>query len=1028
MDATAPGPLTADDPEPRYRVLGQLTVVDGTDAITIGAAKQRSLLAVLLIRANRVVPIDLILDELWDGRPPRTGRNVVQWYLSRLRRLMADDQAPVWQGGGYRLPVAPGDLDAERFEAAGDAGHKALADGDMAVARDHFERALAYWRGPALADVPDTPTVAAEAARLTQRRHAVLIGRLRSELALGQPARLLPELEALAADHPFDEDLHHLFMTALYQSGRVADALGHFRAVWARYDVEMGIEPGPRLRELELAMLNRDPRLDPARAAVFTVRPESSVPPRPSQLPADLPDFVGREPAVGAIVGALSEPSGGAYPPVAAITGQPGVGKSAMAVHVAHLLRSQYPDGQIYLDLSAGGTGTVDPLDALGHVLRSLGVNPTATGSTVVQRAAMVRSLLAGRRVLLVLDNAGFDGQVRALLPNEPGCAVLVTSRWPLAGLTTVPPTELEVFRPHEGVELLARIVGRQRVEAEPDQAARVAELCAGLPLALRIAGTRLAARGHRRLTWLARRLSDERHRLDELVVADLALRRSLDLSYRAIGPEQRRAMRWLALLDTPDFAGWLAAATLDCPLDAADDLVEELLDARLLTLAPTSTPAAPRYQYHQLVRLYARELAEAEDPPPVRAAALRRACGACLALAERQDRGLGRRAKLATSGAERWCRDEVARRIERVVNPIEWFETERRVLVAAVRHSAAQGLHDVAWDLATSLDRFLEMHNHAGEWVLTAEIALAAARHAADPGGEATVMHSLGQAYVFQDRFTEAKDCFTEAVDGFRRIGHPRAEAHALVGLSVAQNALGGLVESVDTAEHALALLRDFDDPAGEAAAWMSLASNHHQRRDLATAEAGYRESLSRYERVGDRMNQSIVLCTLGSLLGLLGRPDEAEEALVRAAALGREIGFRNGEAYALIALGQLKVRLDAGPEAQAALAAALELTREIGDSYGEAMAQFMLGSAHRQAGAYDLSRERLAAAAILMRRAEMRLNLARTLVGLGETEEAAGDPGRARAAWLEAQALFAELGLDDDENLTERLAALAG
>jgi DNA-binding SARP family transcriptional activator/tetratricopeptide (TPR) repeat protein len=991
---------------PRYAAFGGLTLDGGR----LAATKQRCLLAVLLVRANGTVPVDELVHQVWGDAVPRTARNVLQWYVSRLRGLLPAD-ALTWTDHGYRLAVAPGEFDVHEFGRLSAAGLRALANGAPETARASLVAALDLSTGQPYADVPAAPLVEAEVNRLAQRRHAVLVARMQADVALGRYRDLVPELTALVGDHPFDEELQYLLGAALYGAGRAADALAHCREVRRILADELGIEPGEKLRELELTILRRAPV--PERAP----EPGPSTGDRPSQLPPDVADFVGRAGELAALLGALRRGSDGGYPPVAVIVGEPGIGKSALAVHAAHAVRDRYPDGQIYLDLSGGDAGAIDPFDAVGQVLSSLGLRQNAIPPALQPRSAMLRTLLADRRILLVLDNASYTGQVRPLLPNTADCGVLVTTRAPLPGLGTAPPVELRSFDPTESVELLARIVGADRVAAEPGAAVEVAELLGGLPLAVRIAGTRLASHPHRRLSWLIRRLSDERHRLDELVVGDVALRTSLDLSYRTLHPAQQRAMCLLALLDVPDFATWLAAAALDCPVAEAEDVLEGLVEARLLSIAPTGDAEAPRFRYHQLVRLYARE----QEPPEPPEVALRRAYGACLAAAERMDLHLRRAGKLARGGAPRTPVELGP------MDAVRWFEAERATLVAVVRHAAASAWHDLAWELAASLDRFFELHNHLGDWLATAEIGLAAARHLADRDGEACLLRGLGEAYGIQDRQAEALEYHQRALELFRAVGNRRGEAHALDAVGIAQRILGRYTESIASSEAALAIFADHPDPAGEAAVWQSLGSAHQDlQHPTAEVEACYDRALQLYTKVGDRMNQALMLCSVGNMHAAAGRVAEAEHCLAESARLCQQTGFRNGEVYAVLALGRLKVQIGAHAEAEEPLGTALRLAREMADRYGEAMALMSLGTADRELGKRADSARYLTVAVEIFREIGIPIKTARALVELGETALADGDPVGAERAWREARDILVAVDAPDPGALGERIAAL--
>jgi DNA-binding SARP family transcriptional activator len=996
----------------QYVAFGGLIVGGAGGQRRLAATKQRSVLAVLLARANAAVPVDELVHQVWGDAAPRTVRNVLQWYVSRLRAMLRPGVL-VWNDRGYRLAVAPGEFDVHEFERLAADGLAALADEKHAAARADLAEALAISSGPAYADVAPVPLVEAEAGRLAQRRHAVHIGRMRADLALGRYQELVPELTALVDGYPFDEELQYLFGAALYGTGRAADALAHCRRVRRVLADDLGIEPGQQLRELELTILRRLPV--PERAADGPV----DVGAKPSQLPPDVADFVGRGPELDRLLTVLGSGARAVGPPVALIAGEPGIGKSALAVHAAHRLRHRYPDGQIYLDLKGGEIGALDPFDALGQVLSSLGVRQSVVPPMLQSRSAMLRTLLADRRILLVLDNVSATVQVHPLLPNSAGCGVLVTARGPLTGLATTRPVELRCFDRAESVELLARIVGADRVAAEPRPAAEVAGLLGGLPLAVRIAGARLAAHPHRRLSWLARRLADERHRLDELVAGDLALRRSLELSYRTLHPAQQRALRLLSLLEVPDFAPWLAAAALDGPVEEVEDLLEGLVEARLLAIAPGGDPDVVRFRFHQLVRVYGRELARAHEPAGTAEAALVRAYGACLTAAERMDRELRRTDKLARGNAPR----TPVGRLD-PADPLRWFEAERGALTAAVRHAAAAGQVELAWELAATLERFLEVHNHIGDWLAVTETGLSAARQAGDPSGEACLLRSLGEAYAVEDRMGEAVACFAQSRELFASAGNDRGAAHALGGVSYAQRVMGQYADSIAAAEAALEIFADRPDPAGEAAVWQSLGAAHHDLRQLDRAEGCWTEALRRYAEIGDLMNQTVVLCNAGTLYTDTGRFVEAERCLAEAAELAQRCGFANGQLYATIALGRLKLGQDAPAEAEPLLRTALGVAREIADRYGEATALRLLGTALRLLGETERAACHLDAAVALFKEIEMPLKTAESLVQLAETHLAAGRPDQATGTWREALDIYTALDAPDAAVVARRIA----
>ncbi|MCA2211613.1 AfsR/SARP family transcriptional regulator [Jidongwangia harbinensis] len=1020
----------------RYGVFGGLTIFDRGGSVRVAAAKQRSLLARLLIRANATVGVDELVDELWPVDPPRTARNVLQWYVSQLRRTLPADAGPLaWDTYGYRITVAPGELDATEFARWIADGRASLADRDYPAARAQLGNAMNMWHAAPYGDVASSAAIDAEVARLTQLRHVGLVARLRADLVLGDGAAIIGELTTLAAAHPFDEEVNGLLIEALYGLGRAADALGHCRQLRRTLCDELGLDPGPWLSELEHTILNRRPlepgpgvpgRGEPDPPEIGIRTPPRPQPPRPFQLPPDLPDFVGRAGAGETLVRMLGDHPDGAYPAVAAITGDPGIGKSALAVHVAHRVAGNFPDGAMYIDLLGGETRPVDPADALGQLLVGFGVPMPSVPPQAGARSSMLRSLLAGKRVLLVLDNVAGAEQVRALLPGSSSCAVLITSRAPMPGIGPHPAVELYRLSAAESTDLLRRVVGQARTAREPAETARVVALLDGLPLALRVVGSRLAGHPHRGFAWVARRLGDERRRLQVLNGPDAAVTRGLDLSYQAISPEQRAAMRLLAALEVPDFAAWLAGAVLDRPAADIEDTIDALVQARLLSVAPTARAGLPRYRFHQLVRWYARQLSSRADQAAVREAALRRAYTACLTVAEEMDLRLRRTPRLAYSRSPRRPLAGLLRDLD-VGEPLRWFEAERATLVAAVLHAAAHGWDPLAWDLALSLSRFCQLHNHIEDWRTTGIVAVAATRRGHDPAGLAAARHNLGEFYSVQDRHRPALRHLSRAAELFREHGDRRGEGWALAAFGVCERSLGRRDAARVSAERSLALLSGHRAPADEAVAWHSLGAVHYEQGRVGEAAGCYVEALRRYGQVGDSLNEAILHCDLGIAYGALGRSDEAEAALDTAVRRSRQVGFGNGEVYGTVALGQLQMRTGRDDRAIATLHQGLALARRIADAYAEGMSLLLLGTAYRTCGRLPESGTHLAGAEAVFRRLDMPGPLARALVGRGDTAAAAGTPDEAAAAWREALDILQGLGAPDAVPLAARLAEVS-
>jgi len=607
-----------------FGLLGPLKVVDGGRPVPIPSAKHRVLLAVLLLRAGELATVDKLAEAIWGDALPADPRKVVQTYVARVRKLLGGTELLQSHPEGYVLAVAPGDVDVGRFELLLAQARDAAGTGDRHSEAAALRQALARWRGEPLADVPSELLHRDAVARLAEQRSDALHRRIEADLALGRHAELVAELRALTDRHPLREQFWAQLMTALYRCGRQADALQAYQRVSRLLADELGVDPGPELRALHQAILASDPALA---APLPPARPHAWA--RPSQLPLEVADFVGRVGLVDQIKQLLADDL---RVPIVALSGSPGVGKTALAVHAAHRLAERFPDGQLYVNLhgATAGLQPLQPLEVLGRFLRALGTDPAAIPTDLEEASAAFRSRVAGRRLLVVLDAAADAAQIAPLLPASPGCGVLVTSRGVLSALDGARHLLLDVLPAAEAVELLGRLAGHARVAAEPQAAAEVARCCGYLPLALRIAGARLAARPGWPVQALAGRLVDAQRRLDELQLAEVGVRASFQVSYqqRREGPEalDRAAAEAFGLLGVPDgqeVGVPVAARLLDQSEDAAGRVVERLVDAQLL-----ETPAPGRYRLHDLLRLYARELAWQHHPEPVRAATLTRAIG----------------------------------------------------------------------------------------------------------------------------------------------------------------------------------------------------------------------------------------------------------------------------------------------------------------------------------------------------------------------------------------------------------------
>lgn len=595
----------------RFRLLGPLEFSDGRRWSSIGAPKQRALLAVLLINANRAVSADQLMAELWGEQPPPSAAGLLAGYVWRLRGSLGDQAGRMLstRAPGYQLVLPPGTTDVDEYEELVTAGRRRLADGDLSAAVTTLTEALGMWRGAPLADVGLVPSVLTESARLEEARLAVVEARIEAEIGLGRQEALLPELKVMVSQFPLRERLHAHLMVALYRAGQQAEALGAYRDLRRLLVDELGVEPSKPLRELQGRILRDDPQLleAPRRGSSATAVLRLAV---PRTLPPDVPAFIGRDHELAWITARLT---GGEQR--CAIHGMAGTGKTTLAVHAAHRVAGAFPDGQVYLNLGASTAhGPRHPAAAIGRLLTALGVPATTIPADEEGAAALLRTALADRRVVIVLDDVLDAGQIRQLLPSAPGCAVILTSRPASTAVDGAGLLRLGRLSVAAATALVRRYAGAVRVDADLAATAELARLCDHLPLALRIAATRLAQRPEWTVGEFAARLADPRRRLDALTCDGLSVRASLragvQLLRRVADPLSTRALGQLGVLDLPVVSTAVLAAALDVPVPAAELAAERLVDAGLV-----ETLRMDRYRVPGLVQLFARgEYVTAEE------------------------------------------------------------------------------------------------------------------------------------------------------------------------------------------------------------------------------------------------------------------------------------------------------------------------------------------------------------------------------------------------------------------------------
>jgi DNA-binding SARP family transcriptional activator len=969
----------------RFRIMGPLEVWSDEGWTAIGAAKWRSLLACLLLRRGQLVSTESLILELWGDGPPAKANNLVSIYVHRLRRLIGDTEGKVlvYRAPGYMLLVERGDLDLQEFESLVEDGRNALAAADPDTAAALLTEALGLWRGPLMADVPQSGQITMESERAVELRLTAAELRIEADLACGRSAQVVPELRRLVAENPIREGLWVLLMRALEGAGRHAEALDTYSNARQVISEELGVDPGPELQEMYARLLAADassarPRRRPARpdtharpqpatggpaeadtgltvsrddrqmaaadetademppgdvqgtisigtfgelpaplAAAPAEAPAGSPMPGPMQLPADIEDFTDREVPLrhlcGMLVQAGAAVSTGAVR-IAVVAGAGGLGKTTLAVHAAHQVRTQFPDGQLYVDLSGATAQPAAPGEVLARFLRDLGVDGDRVPIGDDERAALYRTRLTGRRVLVMLDNARDAAQVRPLLPGSASCAVLVTTRNRTPDLASTRFVDLNVLGDDDALALFSQIVGDDRPAAEPDATAEVLVACAGLPLAIRICAARLAARRQWKIATLAGRLRDTRRRLDELKTGDLAVRASFQVSYDSLrtasrGTDPARAFRFLSLWQGPSISLPAAAALLGEPEADVADALETLIDANLV-----ESPAPDWYRFHDLLRVYATERAQAEQSEAARGEAVGRLLQWYLATAEAAANTVSphRYQVPSQTSVQVWPPLEFST----VEEALAWYDKERANVVAATRQAATAGLHDVAWRLPPTLFPVFNRRNNWADCVVTLRVALENAKKADERRGEAWILNQLGWALA-RLRDEEAFGHLRQALAIRQELGDSIGEAQTAIALGEVHLRVAGPGEAArEYMQHAADLLQTMDQPSLRGSALNNLGEVYFGLGNLDAAAECYAQARDIFHEIGG-YGEGHALHNLGRVYLRLNRLDDAVAILMEAVRTHRATGDLHGEATALTHLGQM--HLDSGNSAGA-------------------------------------------------------------------------------------------------------------
>ena len=876
-------------------------MVTGGDPRPVPGLRRGALLAVLALNPGDVISSDRLIDIIWNGRPPATALNTLQRHISALRGLIGGRDVIAARPPGYVLDLHDDGTDLQLFTRL---LARARSVDDPARRASDLRAALDLWRGPPLAGLAGVTWLDGQAERLAALHLDALDALVEARLQLGQHADLIAELTELTGRHPYRERLHAQLMLALYRSGQQAEALAAYRRLRRNLADDLGLDPGGAVRELEAAILRHDSSLD---LPVARKRPKRAV---PRQLPADVAGFTGRTEELAALEEIVKRGSAS----VVAICGTAGVGKTALAVHWAHSVADQFPGGQLYVNMRGfdAGMRIMDPAEAVRRILQALGVPPGMIPADLDAQAALYRTQLAGRRMLIVLDNARDTGQVRPLLPGSPACLVVVTSRHELSGLVAdgAHPIVLDLPSTNEARDLLVRRIGADRAAAEPEAVDEMVAWCARLPLALTVVGARAATHPRLPLGTVAADLRDACRRLTVLAGDDpnSDVRAVFSWSYRALPPAAARLFRLLGLHPGPDVSTAAAASLAGLPPADVRPLLEDLARAGLVV-----QHTAGRFAFHDLLRIYATDLAAELDTAGDRHAARRRMLDHYLRTAYAADRLLyPARDPLSLPAGPPGVAPETIAGAEAA---LAWFSAEHRVLLAAIDSAIASGLDEPAWQLAWAVVTFL---NRQGHWH---ELS--------------TVGH--------------------QALIAGRRLADPYAQAQAWCMRAYADTRLGWFDTADADMRQALGL---FTDPGGRAHAHLNLAYVYERRGRSAEALDHSQRALELYRSVSHRRGQAIALNAVGWCHALLGAYEQARSCCEEALPLLVELGDRSGQADTLDSLGYAHRHLRRHDDAVECYQRAVGLIRELGDRYREATTVVNLGEAHRAGGDADAAR----------------------------------------------------------------------
>ncbi|MCE6995291.1 tetratricopeptide repeat protein [Saccharothrix sp. S26] len=1000
-----------------FRILGPLEVRSSGSPVRVGGPRQQRLLALLLLAVNRVLPVERLVGELWDV-PPQSARQQVHNAVAGLRRTLSAHTTDVrirWLEVGYRLDASTESIDVNQFLSLLREARQAKDRGEPAEAVAVLRAALDIWRGDVLAGLGGA-TIENAAARLHEQRLGAIEDLMSLRLRAGETGSVVGELRQLVTEHPLRDSLRISLMEALHRSGRQADALAVYDEGRRMLAEDLGLDPGPELQQVHADVLRGT--VEPTPAPTGLEDRSSRWRDARSYLPHDTSDFSGRSAELLRLRAATSSTSPTAIT-ISAVDGMGGVGKTTLAVHLAHEVASDYPDGRYFVDLRGftAGMSPVPPEQALDMLLGASGVSPELIPSSVDSRSALWRSRVAGQRILLIIDNAINAAHVRPLLPGTAGALVLVTSRRKLTALEGALPMSLDVLPPEDAISLFEKIAGTKRVAAEPDAVATAVELCGRLPLAIRIAAARLRDRTGWTVAELVNRLRNHAQRVRLLEVDDRGVMAALRVSYRYLSPAQQRLFRLLSLHPGADFDACGAAALVGLPLDEAEQHLDSLFDDNLL-----KQNTAGRFHFHDLIRDCSRQLLTEEDDSGEQRAAL------------------GRLLDYYLHAAHTWCRhhynaiyrdppqvDQVPKHVPVVSTPqqaVEVLNAEYGNLTAVALFAADNGWHRHAWQLVCALQPMLKLHNYGGQSYELFRSGARAARASGDVRGESACLQGLAAVCRDHRSIAEAREHVERALRLSRQIGATDNETAQLIDL-------GNLFLHEDRLQEARNIFHQAEPLTARASnTFLSLAvannlgvicrdlgdftqALHHLRRaeTLLTAE--------------DARSAQFISWCIGSVLHAMGAHEDARREFTRGLEMSRASGSSHGEAFARQglcgvnrSLGNLTESLDQGRRA-------LTTARRFELRVVECEVMNCLGETALAMGDSDRAERTFELAVEVADRFGIARYRARALEGLAHVAFTLGRLSEARRYWEQAISTYPD-GMVDVEYARRHLAAL--